>query len=163
MFILSLIFLNVKSTYESFFQIVLLYPDTEMQMLWLEVSANYPLDDLFFFCDYIGLEPLFSGGSLPTGFPLTLGCASVLTRHHRDPTGFSFWLVFMLISHMGVPVPCDYWELRTQTCHIGSGCQFLKNNSLYTHGQSGHQAFFIHFQDGWGSFLILLHGSTDSS
>lgn len=102
------------------------------------------------------------GDHFPQDAHKPLGCASVLTRHHKDPTSFSFWLVFMLISHMGVPVPCDYWELRTQTCHIGSGCQFL-NNSLYTHGQSEHQAFFIHFQGGWRSFLISFHGSTNSS
>lgn len=114
-----------------------------MQILWLEISANYPLDGLFFFSNYdIWLWASLQWGSLPNGIPTCPWAVevSLLTRHHK-PIGFSFWLVFMLISHMGVPVPCDYWELRTQTRQISLGCRFLKNNSLYTHGQSGHQAF----------------------
>lgn len=90
-------------------------------------------------------------GQWTMGFPCVLGNGSVLS--HKASAGSyrvqKFLAGFYVNFSAGVPVPWELWKFRTQACQNGLGCQFLENDPLYIHGQSGHKAFLINFQDGW--------------
>lgn len=101
MFSPSLIFLKIKVLIKVSFKLFYFIQILRYKFLWLDVS-NYPLWWLFSYVLILfDCEPLVRGSQFPWDCHVPWAVdTSFLTGHHNNPTGVSFWLVFMLISHL---------------------------------------------------------------
>lgn len=112
------------------------------------MCLTIPYDDVFSYMIIpFDCEPLFRGNH----FLWCYHAPGAALNFHRC----QFLACFHVNFSLEAPVPCDR-ELRTQTRQTGLGCQFLEYNSLYTHGQSGHQPSLTSFQGDWWRFPYLV-------